>query len=77
MKKLSILLILTAAGCGGHYDAKVGGDVYVHHQIEVTDLRRYFLAECEADDPSGSQEEHEECADAKLGKALSFMFGDT
>lgn len=77
MKKIIILAVLLSSGCGGHYDAKVSGDVYVHHQIEVQDLNKYFYAECEVDNPSDTPAQLQTCADAKVGQVLSFLFGAT
>ena len=72
--KYLLVLLFVLTGCGKH-EVKVSGDVDVHHKIELTDVRKYFIAECTEENPAFTQEEIDTCADAKVGNFLSVLYG--
>ncbi len=73
MRLLFLLPLLLLSACGGRYD--VSGDVTVHHELEISDLKRYFLAQCQRDNPDDSLTEQSLCAEAKVADVLEYLFG--
>lgn len=71
MRYLIIFLLIFSA-CG---KIDVGGTVEVNHNINVADLRNYFLEQCRQQYPSFTQYELNACADTKLAQWLNAIVG--
>lgn len=66
-------IALTILACGGRYDVVVGGNVTVHHQIEIGDLQQYFEAECRHEDPTMNDQQLQDCANQKIAAVIDYF----
>lgn len=62
MKKLLILLVVLT-GCSIELRQEKPAEVNVNHKIDLTEVEKYFISYCEAENPDFTEIELDQCVD--------------